>query len=151
MYNETFSYNDKDVQRDCQEIIHYVLINICKKLDKWQIIGEDNEWDYSIRTRYKEIGFMHVKWIIDRANFLCNKNFGLNIIPSVYIHDRNEAHFVPESFRLTSNHELTYYMSGADIWCLNKVIKRWKMYGKVAVNLDNIKWKVINWFKKDEK
>lgn len=151
MFNETFSFNDECVQRSSSDAIHYVLMNICKRNKNWTYIGEDNEWDFKVKTRYKEVDFMHVKWIIDRANFISNKWFGLNVIPSVYIHMYVDSHFVPEAFRLSCNHEETYYLSCSDLQCLNKAIKKWKMYGKVAVNLDNMKWKVINWFKKDEK
>lgn len=148
MYNETFAYNDKDVQKSCKDIMHYILINICKKTSKWNIVGENTEWDYQVRTRYKEVHFMHVKWIIDRVNFLSNKNFGLNVIPSVYLYFCDEAHFVPESFRINQNHELTYWMSGADVWCMNKVIRKWKLYGWFCVEFNLKLYDIKCWLNK---
>ena len=39
------------------------------------------------------------------------------------------------------------FIAPADRWIMNKVIRKWKIYGKWLVKLDNSIWKLKNKFK----
>lgn len=142
MYNDTFDFSSPETQRTCAEVIHYILMNICKRNHIWYYLGENNDWDYQVKTRFKEADFMDVKWIIDRANFLSCVWYGIPVISSMYLELHCDDHFVPESYRCKENHEETYFLAPADIQILNKVIFRWKLYGRFVVSLTELWYKI---------
>ena len=43
------------------------------------------------------------------------------------------------------------FISGAEQWAMNKVIWRWKVYGRLCVKIENLIWKLINKLKKGVK
>ena len=153
--NSFWKYN-KEMQYYCNSVMYYILLKICKKVKKYKL-GNNDEWDYQIETSYKEIDFMHIKWIIDRANFRCAKRYG-NIILDYESLDffMDFKHAVPEAFSLIKN-KYTYldYLCDADKECLDKLIKRWKLYGKYIISIDNfmfkLKWRLRRYFYEKKK
>ena len=110
--------------------------------------------------KYKALDFMQVKWIIDRCNFLSGKWYGCTFLDYDLLDWLNEMPFIPETFDCdwkahyaTNKHGKILldekrkpvkiktkfiskeedYLSGADIAIMNKVIRRWKIYGKISV------------------
>lgn len=111
---------------------------------------------------YKELDFMQLKWIIDRCNFLSGKWYGLKFLDYDLLDWINESDLVPETFNCdweahyaTNEYDKILldktrkpvkikskfiskeedYLSGADIDIMNKVIRRWKIYGKLSVKI----------------
>jgi len=154
--------------RDWYAAIRYILFRCCKKANKKYKLGEDIEgWERSIKTEYLPMDYMDFKWIVDRCNFELGKAHGIELLPYSFADWYEEAHFVPEYFdadftcdykkdkngkwrkvkRKTPWTELDF-LSQAEIWAMNKIIRRWKLYGRWCVKISNwwycLKWKIKN-------
>jgi len=113
---------------------------------------------------YKNLDFMQLKWIIDRCNFEAGKNFGLKFFDYDLLTLLEETDLVPRSFNIDwnceyeedvhgyikkdkkgnpikkkdirrNNYSYMDWLSGADQYIMHKVIWRWKLYGKICVNI----------------
>lgn len=139
MYNDWMRHD----QRDIYALIRYILFRCCKK-DK--------------NGKYIPLDYMQVKWIIDRCNYLCGKWYNLEFISYEIFNWWDDLDFTPETFDCdwvcdyieTKNGKLKktkkkWESKEQDFWrpcCIdiaNKIIKRWKLYGKTLV-------KIINWW-----
>ncbi len=158
------------LNEDCRDYfacVRYVLFRCCKKTQKYKL-GKDVEgWSKSFMTEYKPIDYMDFKWIMDRCNFLLAKDHGVELLPNSFLSWYEDAHFVPEYFevdfscdykklkngklkKVQSNNEESDFISGADMWAMNKIIRRWKIYGRWFVKLDNFWWKLKWKFRKNK-
>ena len=153
--------------RDRLALTRYILFRCCKKAKKEYKLGKDIEgWERSIVTQYKPIDFLDFKWIVDRCNFKASKDFGVDFLPNSFVSWYEEAHFVPEYFdadftcdykklkngkwkKIQSNNEESDFISGAEVDIANKMIRRWKLYGKLAVRLDCLLWRLGRMFRKN--
>lgn len=153
--------------RDMKACTRYILFKCCKKTKVYKL-GEDiPDWERSVITEYKPMDFMDFKWIIDRCNFELSKDFGTDLLPNSFLSWYQDGHFVPEYFdddftceykrqkngkykKVQSNSIESDFISAAEVWAMNKVIRRWKIYGKWCVKLSNLYYK-IKWKLKSEK
>ena len=153
-----------DDHRDYFACTRYILFRCCKKTKEAYQLGEDIVgWETSVRTVYKPLDYIDFKWIMDRCNFLLAKSYGVDLLPNSFLSWYEDGHFVPEYFdddftcdykktkngkwkKVQSNNEESDFISGAEIWAMNKVIRRWKIYGRYCVKLSNLyyklKWKL---------
>lgn len=153
--------------RDRLALTRYILFRCCKKVKKEYKLGQDIEgWERSIVTQYKPIDFLDFKWIVDRGNFKSSKDYGVDFLPNSFVGWYEEAHFVPEYFdadftcdykkmkngkwkKIQSNNEESDFLSGAEIDIARKMIRRWKIYGRLAVRLNNFLWRLGRMFRKN--
>lgn len=134
MIDETLIFNNSYLLKSNSEVIHYVLMNICKKTNNWRYIDK-------IRTRYKEAKFTDLKWIIDHANFFSNTSCNMFVVSPLFLQLNNDSKLVPEYFRSSKNHLTGCYLSLSDIKYLNKAILKWKIYGRYCVWFKSFKSK----------
>lgn len=138
--------------REALASIRYILTRCCKKETK--------------SNKPIPFDFMQLKWIIDRCNFLAAKYYGLKFFDYDLLFLLEDVDLVPLNFdtdwscdyelddhgwlKLDKNKKLIKkkrkfeskeedWLSVADIYIMNKVIRRWKLYGKILV-------KIINWW-----
>lgn len=140
--------------------IRYILTKCCKQEAKSiEVDGFDSIIYHDI-----PLDFMHLKWIIDRCNFLAGKEYGLKFLDYDILTLLEEIDLVPFNFdtdwscdyelddhgwlKLDKNRKPIKkkkiyeskeedWLSVADIDIMNKVIRRWKLYGKIIVNIQN--------------
>jgi len=118
---------------------------------------------------YQPLDFMHVKWIIDRANYIVGKSFNIDFIPYSLLNWYDEIDWVPEYFncdwecdyKLDKNGKIKTnkkgepikvkkkwvskeedFIAAADKWAMNKAIRKWKLYGKFYQGIDNWIWQL---------
>ena len=101
---------------------------------------------------------------MDRCNFLLGKRFGIDLLPYSFLSWYEEAHFVPEYFdtdfsceykmqkngklkKVESNYEESDFISACEEQIMNIVIRRWKVYGRLSIKIDNFLYNFINRFK----
>ena len=138
--------------RNSFAILRYILTRCCSYKKE-----HDSKNVYRV---YQNLDFMQLKWIIDRCNFLSGKWYGLKFLDYDLLDWINESDLVPETFNCdwgvhyaTNEYDKILldekrkpvkikskfiskeedYLSGADIAIMNKVIRRWKIYGKISV------------------
>lgn len=162
----------KEDNRDRLALTRYILFRCCKKAKKQYKLGQDIEgWERSIMTEYLPIDFMDFKWIVDRCNFKMAKFYGVDFLCNSFVHWYEEAHFVPEYFdadftcdykkmkngkwkKIKTNWVEEDFVSGAEICVAKKIIRRWKLYGRWFVKIDNwywgLKYKIKKYLKKDQ-
>ncbi|MBO4622567.1 MAG: hypothetical protein J5691_01635 [Bacilli bacterium] len=143
--------------REYYACFRYILFRCCKPM----VISDD---EGEAKRVYKPIDFMDMKWIIDRCNYLKGKGFNLDFIPYSLLNWYDEIDWEPNYFNCDWNCEYKVDMHGkiktnkkgepiklkkkweskeedfiapADKWIMNKIIRRWKIYGKWLVKLDN--------------
>lgn len=154
--------------RDMKACTRYILFRCCKKVRETYQLGKDIVgWETSVRTTYLPMDFMDFKWIVDRCNFELAKNFGTDLLPNSFLSWYQDSHFVPENFdddftcdykrqkngkfkKIQSNNIESDFISAAETWAMDKIIRRWKLYGRFYVKLDNLKWKIKNKFKRSK-
>lgn len=147
--------------RDYLACTRYILFRCCKKTQEHKV-GEDIVgWEHSVQTKYEPIDFMDFKWIVDRCNFLLAKTYGIHMLPTSFLGWHEDSHFVPESFnadftcqykkqkngkfkKYKPKYELneSSFISEAEQWAMNKIIWRWKAYGRFCIKLSNLYWKL---------
>lgn len=153
-----------DDNRDMLACARYILFRCCKKVKKYKLGQDIEDWEKSIMTEYLPMNYMDFKWVVDRCNFELAKHFGTDLLPNSFLSWHQDSHLVPEYFdtdftcnykklkngkwkKIESNSEEGDFISAAEVWAMNKVIKRWKIYGKWLVKLDswwyNLKNKII--------
>lgn len=150
-YND-FMHHD---YREEMAAMQYILYNTCKK--RKNNIIKDNESKVDIHTDYIPLDFLVVRWIVNRANFYLACDHGLTLISMDFLNWFNEVPFVPESFMTDYTAEFSYdtktliesgkypeytyksFLSGAELFAMNKAIKRYKLYGKIWLYI-SYKW-----------
>lgn len=165
---ERLDWLNEDI-RDYLACSRYILFRCCKKAKRKYKLGRDiPNWEKSIETEYLPIEFADFKWVVDRCNFKLSKSHGVNLLPNGFVAWYEDGKYVPEYFnaadwtceyRKGKNGKLQRYprkrgeefkeedfLSGADIWAMRSVIRRWKIYGKWMVRLEmawfSLKWKL---------
>ena len=147
--------------RDWYACTRYILFKCCKKTKKYKLGQDIPGWERSVMTEYLPIDFLDYKWIIERCNFELSKDFGLDLLPISFLHWYEEAHFVPEYFdtdfgcdyKKDKNNKWRKikrkepwkerdFISDADIWAMDKVIRKWKIYGRLSIKLSNSIYKL---------
>lgn len=161
----TYWLND-DI-RDMKACTRFILFRCCKKVKKYKLGKDIEDWERSIMTEYLPLDYMDFKWIVDRCNFELAKRFGTDLLPNSFLSWYQDSHLVPECFdadftcdykklkngkwkRVESNSEEADFISAAEVWAMNKIIRRWKIYGKFYVKLDNFVWKIKNKLKRSK-
>ena len=154
--------------REYYACFRYILKRCCK----YKVASDD---EGNATRVYKPIDFMDMKWIIDRCNYLVGKNFNADFIPYSLFNWYDEINWEPSYFNCDWNCEYKTdrrgkiktnkkgepikiktkreykeedYISDAEKWIMNKIIHRWKIYGKWLVKLDNFIWKIKNKLKR---
>ena len=161
MMHGSLDITHKD-HREALASIRYILTRCCKKKAKYiatDDIGNGTTLYYDI-----PLDFMHLKWVIDRCNFLAAKYYGLKFIDYDLLILFEDIDLVPFNFdtdwscdyelddhgwlKLDKNRQLIKkkkiydskeedWLSAADVYIMNKVIRRWKLYGKMVVSINN--------------
>ena len=154
--------------REAYAAIRYILTRCCKSEAKSiEVDGFDTLIYHDV-----PLDFMHLKWIIDRCNFLAAKYYGLKFFDYDLLFLLEDVDLVPFNFdtdwacdyelddhgwlKLDKNRKPIKkkkiydskeedWLSVGDVYIMNKVIRRWKLYGKIFVNIDN--W----WYRKFNK
>jgi len=151
--------------REYYACLRYILKRCCKS----KFIIDESDSDRVAHIVYKPINFMDMKWIIDRCNYLVGKNFNLDFIPYSLLNWYDDIDWEPECFNCDWECDYKVDMNGkiktnkkgepikvkkkwiskeedfiapADKWIMNKIIRRWKLYGKFYVKVDNFIWKL---------
>lgn len=129
--------------------VEYILLNICKKLNK-PIKYKFSDYDKPIKSYYKPVDFYDLKWIIDRANYLNGKHYCFSIISyefvSIFCED---CILVPEQFVYNiKDYNLLDNVSISDIRILDKIIARYKLYGKICCFFQKLYYKVCSKLRK---
>jgi len=144
--NYTFQWFNKDIRKEIANI-HYLLSKVCKK----------NSDGF-----YSTIDFISLKWMIDRINFDMSDKFGIDFFPNNMFHyfcsDDNEfnpdmfvcdwganykmknGHLVfkkgsvePEEYKEKGlNRIYKDYLSQAVIESVDRIVTRWKLYGRIT-------------------
>lgn len=154
--------------REYYACLRYILFRCCK----YKIISDD---EGNATRVYKPIDFMDMKWIIDRCNYIKGKDFNLDFIPYSLLNFYDEIDWIPDRFQCdwtcdykidnygkikTNKHgkpikhkkkwesEEEDFIAPADKWIMNKVTRKWKIYGKWSVKLNNFLWKLKRKIKK---
>lgn len=109
--------------------ILYILLNVCKK--------DKNS------SKYIPMQFTHFKWIVDRANFISAIRYGIEIIPNKYLSICEELELVPKTFKkkiISEDKRVLLFdnISISDLQCMNNVILKYKIYGKITQSLKDI-------------
>lgn len=157
--------------REYYACLRYILKRCCK----YKVVSDD---EGNATRVYKPIDFMDMKWIIDRCDYLIGKNFNVDFIPYSLFNWYDEIDWEPSYFNCDWNCEYKTdmhgkiktnkkgepikikkkwiskeedYISDAERWIMNKVIRRWKIYGKFYVKADNLIWKLKNKLKRKGK
>lgn len=120
----------------------------------------------------KPAEYENVKWIVDEANYLCAKCYSGILISYSWFTWIEDTDFLPNNFndkwqfeyKMTKNNKIarnkkgpiikkylkdvdyTYYLSQADIMCLDMAILKWKIYGKILIKLDILIFSIKHWF-----
>lgn len=116
---------------------------------------------------YQNMDFMQLKWILDRSNFLAAKWYGLVIFNYDMLWVLEDTDLIPKTFDCdwsctydTDNHgyfkmdannqpikipgdqnlDHMAWLSIADKKIMNKVIRRWKIYGRFFQSISNWWW-----------
>lgn len=144
-------------------LLRYILFRCCKQMkEEYQLGDEDDDWITSVRTIYKPMDFMDLKWIVDRCNFEHCKDYGIPCIDyEQFSWECDNDHLVPEQFACdftiqykTTKNDMAKevknvytekdFLSTSDKLVLNRVIRRWKVYGHISVMIDEFYWKLKN-------
>lgn len=148
--------------RETLAAIRYILTRCCKKKAKYITVeGVEND---TIIYYDIPLDFMQFKWIIDRCNFMAGKDYGLKFIDYDLLTLLEDVDLVPFNFDAdwACDYELDDHgwikrdknrkpikkkkiyeskeedwLSVADIDIMNKVIRRWKLYGRMFVSISN--------------
>lgn len=92
---------------------------------------------------YSNMDFMQLKWILDRCNFEAGKDYGLKFFDYEMLFVLEDTDLVPETFDCKWKSKEEDYISIADKIIMNRVIRRWKLYGKICVNISEWWWKRV--------
>lgn len=126
-----------------------------------------SEAGYDGLNTYKDMDFMQLKWILDRCNFLAGKWFGLVFFEYSLLCILEDTDLNPSSFDLDWNCDYvtdkygyfkrnkkgdiiktkrkvlrTYmdFISSGDQIIMDKVIRRWKLYGRFCQSISDWWW-----------
>lgn len=141
-------------QRDVYALIRYILFRCCK----YEVVSDD---EGNATRVYKPLDYMQVKWIIDRCNYLCGKWYNLCFIPYDIFNWWDDLDFIPSNFdcdwacdyKELKNGKLKktkkkWESKEQDFWrpcCIdiaNKVIRRWKLYGRFFQKIADWWWMI---------
>ena len=161
--------------RNSYAILRYILKRCC--YSKKIIISEEDDSDRIVKQIYQPMDFMQLKWIIDRCNYLSGKWYCLTFLSYDLLDWINEYDLIPETFncdweanyaineygkiiknkkgnpiKVKSNiiNKEEDYLSGADIDIMNKVIRRWKLYGNIIVKINHWWYNNVTFRKKEK-
>lgn len=156
---------DRD-HRDQYACIKYILERCCPYKKE-----NDRLNTYKV---YQDMNFMQLKWILDRCNFLAAKWYGLVLFDYALLFVLEDTELKPSRFDLDWNCDYevdihgyfkkdkkgnliksskkcygetyTDWLAPADIDIMNKVIFRWKLYGRFCQSISdwwfNLKYKL---------
>ena len=123
------------VSERCKEfdaVLYYILLKCCHKYEE---------------DLYKPIDYMQLKWIIDRCNYISGKKYNTTCVPYDYFTWFDDVELVPTIFDVTEwqdkkfpKHDYRSYISLAEYETINKVIFRWKLYGRFCQSISDWYW-----------
>ncbi len=152
MYNDWMRHD----QRDIYALMRYILFRCCK----YEVVSDD---EGNATRVYEPMDYTQLKWIIDRCNYLCGKWYNLEFISYEMFNWWDELDFIPETFDCDWTCDYLETKKGKlkkiknkhgniwkeqDFWrpcCIevaNKIIKRWKIYGRFCQKIANWWWKI---------
>lgn len=151
---------DRDNRKTCARL-QYILEKCCPYKEEVD--------DFFCYIVYQNLDFMQLKWIIDRCNFLMGKDYGLKFFDYDLLFLLEECDLIPETFKcdwnciyaldkhgyIKKDKKGNYiklkkkqsefvssldWLSPADKAIMNKVIKRWKLYGRFFQDVADWWW-----------